>query len=598
MAISRTKKEMKENLEKVVSRESSREIKDMVSRGYILQDLKEKVPIKSISLKQEGIPWENLQVWRNTERGRRISSPLGKATANFYLFQIEETSRKIWKVSFLESLETLRARRVPIKEARGQAWFQAQTEAIRFIEGQEELLCQLRKGLLQQYRKLAEYSSSEREILQEKLDDRQRVLAFLREQLGEFKEKVRPSEKEEVETFNRWFTGENRDLKTEVEGVYLENKEELSELLNNHTLLLSGGSIDEMSDWDETHEMVDGDFSNERKALHQILWTDSGEFRDSEMLQTGEDLLQKISQAQSIETLRSLIRWAQFLSFARVSRQKGRVWQIPGRTAERSQVLMISLLNRIKKGEKFCRQNPEREDYRVALEKLRKTWSDTRENCTLPQGITFRVYAQAMNRACEKALKILREQGEDTHWEINPCFRGMISSEGDFDLTPSSEEEAERINNQLITPVLWLPFRVYYVRPHWGHSEDISLHLDGEEPPSSDDAMTRRGGDLSSQENRDQFPPYQGGLSWEPDPEEQIENSQRAFIRWEILNHERKETLPAPKIQGGTIPLFPPAKKVYRTNWSGNCWVDGTWTILRPVRVVSKVSIPRRVQLS
>jgi len=256
---------------------------------------------------------------------------------------------------------------------------------------------------------------------------------------------------------------------------------------------------------------------------------------------------------------------------------------------------MISLLNRIKKGERICQQNPDREDYRVALEKLRKTWSDTRENCTLPQGITFRVYAQAMNQACEKALKILSKQGEFTHWEISSGR--MISSESDFDLTPSSEEEAERINNQLITPVLWLPFRVYYVRPRWGHSEDISLHLDGEEPPSSDDAMTRRGGDLSSQENRDQSPLYQG-MSWEPDPEEQIENSQRAFIRWEFLNHERESTLLAPKIQGGTIPLFPPTKKVYQTNWSGSCWIDGTWTILRPVRVVSKVSIPRRVQLS
>lgn len=486
--------------------------------AYIIQDSK---PIQQTAPEVEKerpdpIDWNDFQVFFTTSAGKVRRVPLSLESSGRLLTSIIDKSRKIYATTYTSVVRGL-------KNERADNSFSQQT--------MRQIATALAKKSAAKYVKsfFRKLDGLEEGIRQDTVDNstkitRRSVLFSLRDKLSYFLDEVTPSPKEPPEGkylgFNRWFTGENRDLVTETKGVYLEGKIIIEDGIHGSTHALNNDE-DEFQDLNKvTNPDQDPDTIINRSP--QVLWSDSGPYMNSIMQDRAEDLLQQVNEADSVNWLKGLIGAAKFQSFCRTSHMAGNVWQIPGKNPAQSTDAMCALLSRIKLAQAFLQfepgakltwngktyTNPSREAVTAKLEKLQQTWNYTTKNFTLPPGITFRNYAQIVNLASKKAMEL--EHPEFVWTE------------------PTDEEEAKKFAQE-ISDLLGKPFTFIFSKTRWGNEKSDVVTSEDDIP--EDDALRHANGSFQKAQNVASDDYIWDGPEWEPDEETQAEARVRAYIR-------------------------------------------------------------------
>lgn len=548
-----------------------------------------------------------------TKRVPAHRSSLGRGTAAKWFAQVQESTRGVYLQAYRDALKWCQKKGIPTNQQKTICERIGRENAGEFLEGQWDLLEKLGNGVREQHRALLEdrnLNPVQREVLGEKIAERFQTLVFLFDCLETFSLEVNPETPipENPIAINSGgrivhYYPSRRELDIEVDGA---GKGDTPEERDDWEALYAkalNGEAEIHFDPDEV-EMTD-DLTRPVE-----LWRDSGPYYDPKMEAQAEELLEKVRNAPTVRNLQGLTKWARFLAFARRQRQQGHPWQLPGLNARESHEKILHAENKVRKAVRFCEKldwlpSNITEERRMELvlganAKLFRMcrWLEWAKEQKLPAGITYRYFAEASNLIAYRTLEL-----QEKLWITSERSGGSISGEVDeslFDLLKIEVDNPDEIQKakeerQWVVDALreHLPTwcHVHLVISRWGHKATVQEYLDGEEPPRESDALGAPKGDLIKAENQAYESPFEGS-TWEPDPEEKQENTQRASIRYAQIEDYFQQAKNFVSCQYGDIERMPVIGDNYRSQWSKSIVhvdSDGTVTfeLKKPVWVVT-----------
>lgn len=538
-----------------------------VSLPRLLQAINEEVveePINRLPTPRKAFAettlcWDEVGILQQHPKGKWVTheNSLTPTNAVDWVVQVREETRQEYRSAFNGCFRWAKGKGIPTKAARAIARRKAIDAAAALLIEADGKLSALSAGLKLD---IGPAKDEARALIVSRMLVVGRLHLFIEEMLEALDTTV-----EDDEPISRWFAGDNRTLDIES-GDDQDHEEDLVELMTIHTRSLQA------PEWEgDPDESEPGTYSS-------AFWNDQGPRHDGACDVLFEEMLLKVKKAKQFSQLESLIRQARFLSKARQIHRDGWCYQAPGEYAAKTKERYIRLVNEIRR----LRKAGKRAEAHQKLVELRAIRAHK-----LPAGLTYRQYAEVVRAACVRAAIGKVAQGVDVpppprEWVTSPRSGGMMETDAvdAWTLQVDSKARAAEVN-QWLRSFLPETFQVLFCEDRWGVDAPVIV---SEDDPKPDDAL----GQSPTEHTGDHAETVTGDLCWEPEPEEMLENSQRAEARWGAFDELRMEYAYHPLTQGwGDVERMPPLRSRYRTSWNGRVYLSNEkeFCVPRPCEV-------------